>query len=348
MFNLPTSSIKAERSTKKIKRVEAAQFEAALNAFKLEKQPEAVKSGRKLNLGDGLLAHVKKNNKVYFQLRYCLYGKNKTRQIGAYPEVTFESARTYADNYQAKFSATRKNNSEKAFTKRLQNLTQIVEIPCFTSMNKARAFITALITAIKVTEDTEKKELLLAIWLQLLIPDLGRRILKSHHHILYRDIETIMFSFNGFAPSYCILTPEIEEALNTLSNLRPEVKEGLFPSLYDQSDLEIKKRLQILINDFWSDLRINTDQFKAFFSYVGFQYGGFNTTFMKLTISGKDIKKGDYYNHQRKALRLWWCKQLSQMDLNGNSSAFLTQSEVIKKSINKFQASLKLNPPNHR
>ncbi|MBR7782607.1 Arm DNA-binding domain-containing protein [Undibacterium luofuense] len=340
--------IEEKREKKRIARIESKeQFELALNQFLDTKKYENSKAGSKLNLGDGLSLHVSKNKIMKFYFIYCIHGSGSTSPIGKYPTISFDEARSNADELKKELLEEKGNSAKLKFRQNIKNKSKKLEIEKSNEneIQKLSKIFFALIKNIEKIKNYYELEINAAIYLILHFPEYGietlrmqkdlfkcppfiRTVLQKHEYDYIDDIldfktkSIIATNSNGADVRDCL-----KNVLISLNNIyRNNEDDGIyfFPNMKDKSEKEIHAELNNYISTICPNTKLDFNSLPNIFHNYLIYHSGFtdefiNSIFQKNQFGGKIFGHDhEFYRHQIKALRSWWHERL--LDIYTKSS----------------------------
>ncbi len=273
----------------------------------------------KLNFGNGLQLRVHKKGYKYFQLRICLDDKDRTVQLGKYPEMKLAHAQEKAAQYRAEIAKVRTQRAELAFRtklKKLENESRFERFSVFKKIEDAAQFIRNLRTGPDWNSEVGQ-----ALLLQLLIPARWNDIIRAqsaHFNLPLRqwtvsqrragrgDNGPVHFSIAYFSQD---ATAAVAKCLQSTAN-----EKYLFPALASMSKSDLANAVANVMHTTWPDYPVDPEGIPFFFKAMANQHSYFRPELIEHTVSHKSGPKAGYrllsYILQRRALADWWCNEL--------------------------------------
>lgn len=300
-------------------------IKVATDAESIKDAIEKAQPFTKLSFGRGFQMDINEKGVKTFQLRYSI-GKGSTKSLGRYPDVDFYQAQIKAEILREQVNVAREIKQDKAFKARLtkpkaKKLAWNVSANNFKSEADAAKFISKLFEP----DNGIHQEIILAVWLQMLIPSRASELLCAQWSNV--DLSSgvwkvkVPAKYRQFNPEFECLSEEATARLRELEQMYElsRFKNGgyLFPSL---SNLVTKKaeREKILTDEMqkiWLDY--HPDIFINFFITMANKFSYFQPEFIEAMTTHKDNKNKIYNNpdllNQRKALANWWGAELKRL-----------------------------------
>jgi Arm DNA-binding domain len=289
----------------------------------------AVESGApKTNLGGGLYLRIHNYTHKYFQFRICLGGKDTTKQLGTYPEMTYEQARGLAEKCRNEVRNSRQKKASSTFSEKLIELSKgkkHEEIPCFENLQDAGTFIIKLkntidnsyytgnVPMVNSKDSDTLIEIYSFIWLQLLMPMRTNELLHAHGKEF--DVKNLTWRIE-------LKSKEIGYSQENLSNSFMKIikklgilnlNSNLFKNLSKLNKTDRNKKIENALKEIGPGYAINPNKFKLFFEFIANKYSGFNSKLIKNVAANQGSKSyWDFNYQQRWALVDWWETQLNR------------------------------------
>lgn len=277
--------------------------------------------GRTFTLPQGIRLVVKKEAKE-LQARFRANGRDTTKKLGNYPDISFEDALIKAGSFikeeLAKSGITRNQKGKRSPIKSDgKNRDTILVIR---SRSDCFYFVQKLFRLTGISLQMRQ-----AIWLQLIIPAssdelLGARwewFLENHQ---YLNFEAIKLE-SATKPRRHRYTYLSKCATKSLIELRTYTGHTgyLFPELHELRKIERDKLLTNIIKDVWPSYKVSLDGLRHTFESMAIEHSEFKPEFIASVMNHQLEKHPDYkrfYEGQVRLLLDWWGDTLEKGKLD--------------------------------
>jgi hypothetical protein len=266
---------------------------------------------RRLNFGRGLYLLCLKKGYRYWQFRMRVNGKEVAHPLGAFSDISFETARHKADQTRARLIRLRGKLADQTLDGKLERVPgkkNGYKTDCFRSAADACAFSLGLIT------QRVDKEIAVALNMLLWVPASWREICRArweempvtstswfwiwHPAKQGRNKGSALMNKAYFFPR------SLRETL--LAYKQEQDGDWLFPSLATQKATELRKTLEAALRQSWPTYPLDLAGFKEFMGHFCNEQSNFKKTFISAVVSGRPSKRFHATQIEVQALMDWW------------------------------------------
>lgn len=292
---------------------------------------DSAQPGDILNFGNGFQLKVDAKgakHSMHFQQRFTIAGASSTKNIGQFPDFSFEQAKKLSDKMRKDVRVARSKNRLTTFKSRLgKSEAEEPKFATFHNMEDAGQFLRNLN---KVYSKTEVSRESLHFFILLLhIPVKPQRLLMAQwDEVLIQDKIHFYWPFKktkeGIGESAdkggMFLSGEVMDLLHSMLKYKVDAKNKqnesispLFPTFLKKTPSARDEVLSTTLQKIWPRYPLDLDGFRYFFKKMACENSGFKPDFIADVMSGRAYQKSkncQNVNLQLSCLANWWSNEL--------------------------------------